>query len=82
VASINEEIRERRATLDDCQRAIKRMDTTIEAMQRFLSRVRSRKRYLPDVSDMERLVNWGVAVAEADTGIQMQIQRSQDVFRF
>lgn len=82
MASINEEIRERRATLEDCQRAIKRMDTVVEQMQRFLTRVKGRKRYLPDVADMERLVNWGIAVAEADTGIQMQIQRSQDVFRF
>jgi hypothetical protein len=82
VPSINEEIRERRASLVDVQRVLHDVDTTLEQMQRFLTRVRARKQYLPDAQDAERLNQMSVTLAERTMAVQQQLSRTVDVFRF
>jgi len=82
VASIKEEIRSRQAALVDVARAFHDANTTIEACRRFLLRVAARKRYLPDVADIERVASWAVQLAERDTAVQQSVERAQDVFRF
>lgn len=80
--SIQEEIRSRRAVLVEVQRALHDVDTVLEATQRLVVRVRTRKQYLPDVADAERIsglmVDLGARVAAAG----LVAVRMTDVFQF
>lgn len=53
--TINQLIRERRKTLNELKRKLKAVDTLQEAQERFLERVLSRKKKLPEAQDLKYL---------------------------
>jgi hypothetical protein len=55
--SLTAVIRLRKRVLDNLYRQLKKVDNKMEISERFLKRIRARKRVVPDVADIQYLTN-------------------------
>jgi uncharacterized protein YoxC len=53
--SLNQLVRERRKVLDELNRKLRTVDSSLELQQRIIKRILARKNKLPEVTDLSQL---------------------------